>query len=322
LSLGLRYTFESRSQEANQAATGAFLIPGTDDPAVSVPLFSAPFDLDMDDDTPTWRVALDHDFSESVMGYVSYNRGYKSGGFNVLTPSNPPYKSEILDAYELGLKSESLGRRLRVNTALFYYDYSDMQVQRFEQGVPIIVNGAKSELYGLDLDLQAQVTQELSLNLGLEWMHGTFDSYPNASCAVPLPPVPPFFNGGAIQVDCDVSGNRVPYAPNFTSTVGVDYAVNFDSGTVGLSVAYAYSEDYFTEPDNFLVQESYGSLNATATWTSPGGNWSLGLFGRNLTDDVVPTMLITAGPPLGFIADYTNPPRTYGVTATYRFGAQ
>src|SRR3546814_19184383 len=67
--------------------------------------------------------------------YVSYNRGYKSGGFNLLDVGalnrptghvSPSYNPEIVDAYEVGLKSDLFDRRLRLNVAAFYYDYKDI----------------------------------------------------------------------------------------------------------------------------------------------------------------------------------------------------
>jgi len=62
----------------------------------------------------TWRAALDHKFSDDVLGYVSYNRGFKSGSFNPFTWTNPPTNPEVLDAYELGLKT-GCGLRCHAN---------------------------------------------------------------------------------------------------------------------------------------------------------------------------------------------------------------
>src|SRR3546814_12467390 len=90
-------------------------------------------------DKLTWRLALDQKFSAGVMGYVSYNRGYKSGGFNLLDVGalnrptghvSPSYNPEIVDAYEVGLKSDLFDRRLRLNVAAFYYDYKAIQLQQ------------------------------------------------------------------------------------------------------------------------------------------------------------------------------------------------
>lgn len=65
----------------------------------------------------TYRVSLDHRFSDEVMGYVSWNTGFKSGGFNANSPGTAPYKLETLQAYEAGLKTDLFDGRLRLNTS-------------------------------------------------------------------------------------------------------------------------------------------------------------------------------------------------------------
>jgi len=92
---------------------------------------------------PTWRVALDHRFTDDIVGYVSYNRGFKSGGYNTHSADNPPYNPETLDAYEIGAKTEWLAHRLRANAAAFYYGYTKVQVAKYTTTSPIY-NGANS----------------------------------------------------------------------------------------------------------------------------------------------------------------------------------
>ena len=78
---------------------------------------------------PTWRVALDHQFIPNIIGYLSYDRGFKSGVHNLLTSSAPPVAPETLDACQLGIETEFADYRVRVNRAAFYYDYKNIQVQ-------------------------------------------------------------------------------------------------------------------------------------------------------------------------------------------------
>ncbi len=73
----------------------------------------------------TWRLSLDHRFSHEVMTYASYNRGFRSAAFVVPNiwvmqyachvDDHKVLKPEIVDAYEVGLKSDLLDRRLRMN---------------------------------------------------------------------------------------------------------------------------------------------------------------------------------------------------------------
>ena len=84
------------------------------------------------------------------MVYGSYNRGLRSGGFELVTATNePPYKPEKLDAFEVGVKSELFDRRLRFNAAAFYYKFKDIQVQRIIGGATFIEKRRERDNQGL-----------------------------------------------------------------------------------------------------------------------------------------------------------------------------
>src|SRR3546814_5938747 len=91
---------------------------------------------------PTWRVSLEHDLATDVLGYVSYNRGFKSGVFNAGTATAPVVEPEIVDAYEGGVKATFLDRKVRLNTAAFYYDFQDIQLSAFVSGQPQTLRNA------------------------------------------------------------------------------------------------------------------------------------------------------------------------------------
>ncbi|RYD92342.1 MAG: hypothetical protein EOP50_12845, partial [Sphingobacteriales bacterium] len=76
--------------------------------------------------SPTWRLAINHDLSEDVMVYASYNRGFKSGVYSTGN-TNPAVKPSKVDAYEVGIKSEFLDRRVTFNLAGYYAKYHDIQ---------------------------------------------------------------------------------------------------------------------------------------------------------------------------------------------------
>src|SRR3546814_17773354 len=86
---------------------------------------------------PTWRLSLDYQFSPDILGYLSYNRGVKSGGFALGTSpwNNFGYQPEQLNGYEGGLKTELFDRKLIFNTAAFYYDFKNIQSKRVDAGV-------------------------------------------------------------------------------------------------------------------------------------------------------------------------------------------
>jgi iron complex outermembrane receptor protein len=298
LTVGLRYTGEKRA------------LLGTDTGFLNgvVPVPLANVNTNFRTNTPTWRLALDHHFTDDVNGYVSYNRGFKSGGYNVPAPALPAYSPEKLDAYETGLKTQFLERRLTLNAAFFYYNYQNIQVSRFVNGSPEVYNGGKARLYGLDLDATVRVTQGLTISAGLELEHDRFTDFPNAdfflSCAHPYPTV------------CSLSANgkQLPQTPAASGTINVDYRVSISNSELHFNVNEAANSGYYYQPNNEIKQSAYGLLNGSIGWTY--GHYSVSLWGKNLTDVIYATAVNPA--PTAISAAYAAP-RTYGVTLGAKF---
>ena len=298
LTVGLRYTGEKRA------------LLGTDTGFLNgvVPVSLANVNTNFRTNTPTWRLALDHHFTDDVNGYVSYNRGFKSGGYNVPAPALPAYSPEKLDAYEAGLKTQFLERRLTLNGAFFYYNYQNIQVSRFVNGSPEVYNGGKAKLYGVDLDATVRVTQGLTVSAGLELEHDRFTDFPNAdfflSCAHPYPTV------------CSLSANgkQLPQTPAASGTINVDYRVSINNSELHFNVNEAANSGYYYQPNNEIKQSAYGLLNGSIGWTY--SHYSVTLWGKNLTDVIYATAVNPA--PTAISAAYAAP-RTYGVTLGAKF---
>ncbi|MGH7105403.1 MAG: TonB-dependent receptor [Acetobacteraceae bacterium] len=293
LTLGARYTDEKRGLVADEVGYLKAVIPVT----------LANVNTDIRNHTPTWRIALSHNFSAAVLGYVSYNRGYKSGGYNVPAPALPAYRPEKLDAYESGLKTQLLSDRVTVNTSLFYYDYRNIQVSRFINGAQEVYNGGKARLYGLDASAAARVTRRLTVTAGIELEHTEFTTFPNAdfflSCPSPFPTV------------CSKSaeGKRLPQAPEASATLNADYSAPLFGGVARLSVNEAVNSGYYFAPNNEYKRSGYGLLNASLGWSR--ALFTITFWGKNLTDVIYPIAVNQA--PTGVAAAYAAP-RTYGVT--------
>jgi outer membrane receptor protein involved in Fe transport len=311
LTLGLRYTTERRSIDGG--ITGGFY--NLDGTGFNVPISGLTLDSGKSFNKLTDRLALDHNFTPDILGYLSYNRGFKSGGFNGFNPSslNPAYNPEVVDAYEAGLKTESLDHRLRLNTALFYNKYNDIQIINFIS-IPSISNAARAQTYGVDLDAEALVTNFLRLTAGFEYLNSRFtgDSTGTVTAFVPGS------GGDTVSMLGSVRGNQLPFAPEFTGNIGATYTQSYQWGTLDLNVTNAYTARQFYSEDNFLPQKAYDYLNTSLGWTSTDGHLSATLWGRNLLNKAVAGFLTSGA--LGYSADYSNPPRTYGFTLIYRFG--
>jgi iron complex outermembrane recepter protein len=314
---GFRYTSEDR------ALTGPPVLVYTDvaPPQLDFPNQNTPFDLRNHDHAPTWRVAVDQDLAAGIMAYASYNRGFKSGGFNANSPYDDfgnlskPYLHEKVDTYEIGIKNELLDQSVRVNAAGFYNKYDNIQVLVVGPFTNQISNAPGAKTYGVDLEGEWRITEALHFNAAGEWLRSQFTSYPNAPFYAPNP------TGGIQRVNGDATGNRLPYAPTFTVDISADYLWHLRESLLDLNVTQSHNSGYYSDTSNnaFLRQKSFNMLNASVTWTAPGGNLSVVVWGRNLIDERIASALLQDAP-TGYTADYSNPPRTFGVSLRYQFG--
>ena len=261
----------------------------------------------------SYRVALDHKFGRDILGYVSYNTGFKSGGYNLGSPDNPPYRPETIGALEGGIKSEFFDRHLRLNMSAFRYMYTNIQVGRYVGGNIFLYNGAKAENYGADLDAELVVANGLNLTAGLSYLHARFNSFPNADFIAPIPNLPPNF-GTTVPGSAD--GKRLPFSPTFTVNLGANYKVVTTVGDFAFNANYYRTSKYYAAPDNVLFQKAYGLVDLSLGWTAPKGEFSVKGFVRNVADTEYKTTMIetTAGPVVTYGA-----PRTYGVALGYKF---
>jgi len=301
ITAGIRYTDESNEISATKVLYSAI---------DNSPRGQVDADQELNFEETTWRLVLDQQLSDEVMVFVSYNRGFKSGGFNLGFPEDTPYDSEILDAYEIGLKSE-FGGRLRLNVSAFMYDYDQPQIS-YVQGGALGVRGVdgSAEIIGLDADVEFVASENLVLfgNIGL--LDHEYDEFNNGTGYT--------FNtvaGGFSQITDpaaqNFSGNSLPQVPDMTATLGGDYGVSTELGEFGVTVNWTYNDGFFTEADNLLSQDSYQMLNANVRWISKDERYNVMLWGKNILDEEVVYQRIAGG--FNGLEVY-RPPITYGVT--------
>jgi len=324
LTLGLRYT-EDRVEGSGLTnvllPSGTVIVPGTYMDEVSH--FSK----------LTWRVALDHKFSEDVLGYVSDSRGYKAGVYGTLPITFPVVKPEVLDAYEAGMKTEFLDHRLRVNAAAYYYKITDLQVQIYPGASVVLLNAPKADVKGLDIDVAGSVTSQLTAQAGVTLLRARYVDFPNApaivspgnlidgkvpGCSTPAV-LPTPGNGGNVGSFCavDAGGNTIARAPAFSGVVALNYAIPLPSGKLDAAVNETYKGGFYWDADNVNRQGGYGTLGATLTYSLPQDHWWIRLWGKNLLNKVVFVGEAEEAAPYGDVGS-PGEPRTYGVT----FGAR
>jgi iron complex outermembrane receptor protein len=238
-------------------------------------------------DELTPRVAIEYrgDFG---LAYLSYSRGFKTGGYNYPASVNPVLNPETLDSYELGVKASFAGDRLRLRSALFDYDFRDLQVSRGGAGAFITTeNAASARVRGLETDVDAAVTARLSLAAGVALIHSEYTDY---VAGVLVPQTTPPFGSAPLAGGFDARGRSLLRSPDEAAYVGVHYELPLaNGGRVPLNVDYSYKGDYYFDfspvaETEWLKQDAYGVLNARVAYASSAGGFEIGLWCRNLTD--------------------------------------
>ena len=305
LTVGIRYSYEKRGVGGQVVAT----TPGG-------PRASGAAIPSVEGNRVYWRVALDHKFAENLMVYVSQNRGFKSGGFSVTEFSAPPYLPETLDASEFGLKAMLLDRRLRLESAAFYYNYRDVQVYSTANSGLVITNGGKAEIKGLELDLNARVSRFLNISAGYTYLDSEWITFNNSPINVPNP------MGGKTQTSGSVAGRDLPITPHHVLNVSGSYRVPLGRSDLTFNASYYRNSGYFGEPDNVARQAAYSLVNASVVLTPMDRGFSVSIWGRNLTNEAVNLLpLHTSQNFPGFTTERASyaPPVTYGVTVGAKF---
>ena len=304
LTLGARFTHEERSVDSVSSGVIRNVTPTT------------PTYLNKSDatDVPTWRVGLEHHFTDDVMAYISDSRGFRAGAYNATQPTQPAIQPETLDAYEIGTKANFLDDRVRMNTSAFYYKYTNMQVPIYAPAGIIVLNAANARLYGADWSLDVRPLRNLTISTGVEWLHTQYRSFDDAPFNTPETEFP-FGNCGSCSGSA--AGNQMPVAPDFTSTARINYVIPLPIGTIDLNADDNYNSGWWSGPDNLARQGAYNFVNALAGWTSPDGRYRVTVWGKNLGNEAVASRIASL-----FIGNLETllPPRTYGVTVRYTLG--
>jgi iron complex outermembrane receptor protein len=313
LTLGLRYTIEHRSVEAN--GERLFDNPPFVRPIPGLPLLDEePFRNSDTFRELTWRASLDRHFSDELMGYVSASRGFQSGGWNLQTPQNPAFGPERLDDFEAGFKYADRSGRFRADANLFHYAYSDLQVSAATPIGSATTNATSAKIHGLEVQLDARLDQRTDVTLGAQFLKARFKRFPNATCTD--------FSANAVvpyaPITCDVTGNSLPFAPKLKFNVGANHQMSLGrTGTLVLSGNLAYNSGYFSEPDNVVEQHPFATADASVEWRPGPRAPSIRLWVRNLTDSHYYNSLVTF--PTTGVLQSPAAPRRLGASIAYGF---
>jgi len=289
----------------------------------------------------TPRLGFDYHWTERLMTYLSYSKGFKSGGFDmrgnaaVYPGTENGYNSETADNYEIGLKSTWLDGTLLVNMAVFYDPYTDAQigVQQFVEyaGAPTnltaILNAGKQINQGAELQTVWQPARALTLSLNTGYLDSYYEDY-LIPCSVFT--AAPGCGAGVGSINA-AAENRPLNAPAWTVSATALYHWDLQAGTVTARAGYDWRS--FTKVANTTPsvtdQPAYGLLNAGLAFETADRKWRLSLDGRNLSNKYYRVAGYDFGDPpispansfIGGISQigFYGPPRTWSVTAQYHY---
>ncbi len=311
---GLRFTEEEKTGRAFNAGY-------SDDTFSTIIAVTADYDQSETFSSVSPKLGLDYQFTDDVMGYVSVSRGFKSGGFNVraqatvFPESALPFEDEELTVGEVGVKSVLGDGSLILNGALFYGDYTDIQVSTFtsfdsdgdgtdDAFFGNFLNAGDATISGLELewDWNSPTAQWFGLSGNLSYLDTDADFLDE--------------NGDGL-VDTQVITN----APELTGALNANFDFPAFGGLITGSLGVAYRDDSVltnegggVEP---IVQPSFDVWNAWISWLSADAKWRFSLGGKNLTDEEY----LTNGyniPVLGLLQGSYGQPRTVTATIEYK----
>lgn len=256
-----------------------------------------------------WKLGLEADFNEDVLGYLTVATGQRPGGFNTFTPDATRFQPESLLSTELGIKSR-FADRVQANVAIFYYDYNDFQVADFffPPGSPFpvldISNRGKVVNSGLELETQTLLSKNTRLGLAFTFLNSEYKESFELHGG-------PFDPPGAV----DMQGDRLPHAPKISFNGNLEHTFQLGkAGSLTPSYTLRYIDEQYVAPFPGMpqTQEAYSMMDANLRFNTRNAKWAVNAYIRNLTNEVIK---------IAYFADavIVGSPRQAGISVTARF---
>ena len=272
---------------------------------------------DLEDDGFTWRVTARYALSDDASLYANYARGRRPKVLAASAPAAPfaaPRFTEVdaeqVDSYEVGAKAAVLDRRLRLDGAVYVYNYENFQTTVQQGTVFVITNAGKAESYGFEGQANWAASDRLEL-------FGTY-GYNHSR-----------FKAGIYD------GNHFRLSPDNRASVGLIWTLPLGGGALEIQPTYTWQSEVFFDDNNdrtdlqtrnFVadstvdeVQESYGLLNLRVRYAPDSQNWAVEAFADNLTDETYIKDAGNTGDGLGLPTFIAGAPRLYGVNLSLRY---
>jgi iron complex outermembrane receptor protein len=313
--LGVRYSDEEKTDFTSVGAIfGDFT--GLASTGSVVEFFTRTEKKSWDDVSP--RVVLSYRPNDDTLIYGSITQGFKSGGWN-FSDGSPAFDPEEVTSLELGFKTDLGGGRVRLNGSVFSYDYEDLQISTFLNGLTIVTNATDASVWGAEVELTALLSEAFVLNANL--------GYLNEELAGPC------MGAAAGEIRAvELGGNTLQNAPEFKANVYGTYTIDLASGgQVTLFGQVSHQSEIFHTQFNDPVtsQDDITLLDARVAWISADDKFEVALYGKNLSDEdyyqnTVRFTSLSEGNPadrfnIGAGLGYPAPGTSWGLEGTIRF---
>lgn len=330
LNVGARYTYDEKELDTftiKRASQTPIAFPGPTTPGecsdVTPSGRGSEFSCKEDWSEFSPKVGVDYQFSDHAMAYAHVSRGFRSGVFNgrpISTEEISVADPETVTSYEIGFKSQLWDQRLQLNGAVFYNDYEDQQflvnqtTASSSAGLILLVdNAGESTLTGAEIEFTLLASEGLTISGSAAWLDPEYDKFEQVD-----------FVTGEVQ---DLSDREFRDVPEFTASVFAQYEWQFNNAsTLRLRGDLSYRDDIFYSNEPIaaferLHADSFTTYNAGLSYVLPGGNWELGVYGRNLSDEreIIGGFGVDA---FGATDVAFTEPRRYFVSLKYSGGSQ
>jgi iron complex outermembrane receptor protein len=287
VALGLRYTDDTRSADIFRGTYLGLQSPFFGNAAAFELAVTSDYEAEQTYTDTSPRINVSYALNEDVNLYVNYSEGWKAGSFdprgaNFATPEvEAGFDPEQLNSYEMGFKSTWLDGRAVTNVAVFWSEYSDMQIPGSvgvdsdgdgvnDSFVGTVTNAGKAEISGIEIEGSVVLTENWSTQFAASFLDASFDEF--------------IVNGVNVADQREMQNT-----PEQMVFAALNYDTEIAGGSTRFSVNYSYKGDVtqFEIANPEIDQDAVGVFNANIFWTSPSEKWRLGLFGKNLTDEEI-----------------------------------
>ena len=329
LSAGVRYTEETKGLQATMFNVAPATAPEPAAPTALCPfagppptqtgcLFLTTNRFEREFNATTTSANAQYRFNDSVMAYVSWAEGFKSGGFNQRYNATPPgnapisFAPETAETIEVGLKLDP-SDHLRINIAAFSSDYDDIQMTYRLGVVPLLFNAGVASIDGGEIEIDYAPTEDFRIDASVGYLDAGFDS---------ITPPPPF--GPVTPTATATLNSSLPFTPEWQGHFGMSYSFHFGNDwrfTPRADVSYT-AEQFFDAGNSVEIAQTDDVTLVGASFTLASGDdkWRFMLSGVNLTDELYPvagtSSLTTAS---GYAEIIYARPRSVSLSATWSF---